>query len=221
MENRLSRPGSPATPVRGAGVDHGFGGASAGAKGAHSDTLSLLPPAAAGGEGAPAATAMAAALRETLLRAEMAALVLACMGVATVFTMWPMFGILHVTGIEAYMPPPPSTMRNLLGAALLDAVYQFALLFGISITSPLWMSVGSILVVPASLVADWLLHSTTVSGQAAIGIAFIIAGFLVLQLEVDPIALLARARVSLLGAGASPPAAAARTQQLQLRTSRP
>lgn len=120
------------------------------------------------------------------LRAELAAYMLGVVGIASLLFMWPLFFVFDATGVEPFEWPSPAKTRMLVLSAVLDAVYNAALLFGIGITSPLWTSLGTILVVPASMLADWGIHGATVSGQAGGGIAAILVGFTILQVPLPP-----------------------------------
>lgn len=125
------------------------------------------------------------------------------MGIGTITLLWPVILLLHATGAEPFALPSAYKAKQLAMAALLDAVYEAALLFGLATTSPVWMSVATILVVPASLLADWVLHSASVSPQAAGGLVLIIVGFACLQVtDFGALQAACRKRVSGAGAGA-------------------
>jgi drug/metabolite transporter (DMT)-like permease len=147
---------------------------------ASADTESLLP---ATPEPAPIPNAVVLPVTQSpALKAEIAAFNLGAMGAITFLMQWPMFFVFDATGIETFEWPPAAKLRLLALNTVLDTLYNVALLFGIQITSPLWMSLGTILVVPASMVADKIIHNAAVSGQAAGGIVMIILGFAILQL---------------------------------------
>lgn len=104
------------------------------------------------------------------------------MGIFTLVTLWPVFLVLHYSGVEPLEWPSGPKGRMLALSAALDTLYNVALLFGISVTSPLWMSVGTVLVVPATMIADFIVHNVTVGAMAGGGIALILIGFVVMQL---------------------------------------
>lgn len=251
-----------------------------------------------------AATAVGATITGPLAKAEVAAFMLGTMGSLTGLTLWPVFFILHSTGVEPFVLPAAEKVRGLAISVSIDTLYAISLLFGIQITrcvraspctpraqtarggeggewgcfawksprrprtlpdaaptlcsaalsqkrcecgsppsappsiapngdvnvalrtincqtsrsiervcrlvgfrclpprplclprpssssfrssashdacSPLWISVGSVMVVPASILADWLLHHTSVGYQGAAGILIIILSFAVLN----------------------------------------
>jgi hypothetical protein len=57
---------------------------------------------------------------------------------------------------------------------------NLCMLLGIAWSSPLFMTVGSLLTIPASIVADGIVHSYVLTLGNYIGIVLIIAGFLAL-----------------------------------------
>lgn len=63
----------------------------------------------------------------------------------------------------------------------MDGFFNVLMLVGMTLTSPLFMSVGSMLIIPCSILADWLLHGTTPSLLAIVGSTLVIAGFFVLK----------------------------------------
>jgi hypothetical protein len=63
----------------------------------------------------------------------------------------------------------------------LDIVFNLSLLFSLVVTTPLYTSLATILVVPFTALADFLLHGTTVAPQAVAGMALICLGFALLQ----------------------------------------
>lgn len=123
------------------------------------------------------------------LRAEVSALVLGTMGLFTLTTLWPLFFLFHYTGVEPFEWPSAAKGQLLAMSTLLDGLYNVLLLFGIQISSPLFMSVGTMTVIPVSLLADYLIHHATVSGPGYGGILLIVMGWLILQI---PAALAAR-----------------------------
>jgi hypothetical protein len=120
-----------------------------------------------------------------LWEAEKAALVLGSMGVFTLLLQWPLFLAFDRGGVEPFEWPPPSKLRLLLLDAGLDTLYNGLLLVGIATTSPLTMSLGSMLVVPASMLADWSLHGIVPSAGSIVGIGLILCGFVLLQAPAD------------------------------------
>jgi len=97
--------------------------------------------------------------------------------------MWPVFFILDASGAETFVWPTAAQAQMVLLNCGLDIIYNGSLLFGIIASTPLVMSLGLITVVPASVVADWLVHGRVMSGQAIGGTFAILSGYLALQLQ--------------------------------------
>ena len=124
------------------------------------------------GPARPAAISTAAAVK-----AETAALVLGIMGVSTFLCQWPLFFIFHATGFETFVTPGAEKVRLVALNAGLDTLYNGLLLLGIALAGPLAMSIASMLVVPASLIADWLLHGVVPTAGSCVGMVLILGGF--------------------------------------------
>lgn len=118
---------------------------------------------------------------KALLQTETAAFVLGCMGLFTLVCLLPFFPILHYTNVEEFVWPANDKVRLLALNTGLDSIYNLSLLVGISVSSPLAMSIATMLVVPASIVADWLFHQLIPQTQSIIGMLLIFIGFSILQ----------------------------------------
>lgn len=123
----------------------------------------------------------------TIVQAEMSAFSIGIMGVFVICTLWPVFIILNYSGVEPFVLPTPDKARLLALNMFLDVIYNVLLLFGISVASPLVVSLGTLLVVPGGMLADYLAHGTVLSGQAIGGVFLIVAGFLLLELKVPAV----------------------------------
>jgi len=95
---------------------------------------------------------------------------------------WPLFFVFHYTGYEKFELPDVNDLGELFMNLALDCSYNFLLLLGIMLTSPLFISVGTLLTVPASILADKIVHNTMLPKLAWPGIGLIIIGFLGLNL---------------------------------------
>lgn len=183
-------PGSSYTPVAGIGMGEGAGVDDAllhrrlagGTGSGHGEGLT---PAHASVDNGPDTGKGVHGARppSPIEQAEVSAWFLGTMGLFCAATLWPVSLLFHYTGVERFELPSGEKGRMLALSAALDALYNVALLFGISITSPLWMAVGTTSVVPVTIVADYLIHRTTVSGQGWGGIVLIMLGFVILQVR--------------------------------------
>jgi drug/metabolite transporter (DMT)-like permease len=93
---------------------------------------------------------------------------------------WPGILILDATGVETFELPEPRAFASLMVTTVMDSMFNVLLLIGIAITSPLFISVGCLLTIPASIASDWIIHGRVMSGGAFGGVACIGVGFLVL-----------------------------------------
>jgi len=132
---------------------------------------------------------------------ELSLLMMGGFGVFTLVLVWPFFPLLDATGVEPFVWPVPAGKWPLLVLnAALDTVYNALLLLGILVAGPLVISVGVMLVVPASMVVDGLLNSTVFHPVAVVGVVCIVLGFVVLK---APVALI-RPCLGALGLAARP-----------------
>lgn len=127
------------------------------------------------------------------LQLELSFLVLGLIGAWSILTLWPLFFLLDATGLEPFRLPSRGVLEILLGNVALDSAYNSLLLFGIALAGPLPMSVGCMLVVPASIVADYFLHHTLLTPMAVCGVILIVAGFVLLKLTAGCLAAAASA----------------------------
>ncbi len=119
----------------------------------------------------------------SLLSAESSALVLGCMGLWTLVSQWPFFFIFAAAGLEPFEPsPPPSKIHGIATAIVLDFIFNVSLLWGISTSTPFAMSLSTTLVVPATVLTDWLLHSILPSALSMTGTLLILLAVTILLL---------------------------------------
>ena len=145
----------------------------------------LLAAAAAGGERVDAPRAAEGGNESWALyvRAEQAAFTIGSIGVWSLLLLLPVLPLLSATGVEPFEWPPAAKMHLLLLSVALDVCFNTALLLGIVASSPLVMSLGSMLVVPATVAADAIVHGALLSAPEGIGVVVICAGFVLLQLR--------------------------------------
>ena len=136
----------------------------------------LLPPLANATRDEEAAWAL-------FMRVEQAAFIVGAIGVWSLVVLLPGFPLLSATGVEPFAWPSRDKAQLLVVDCALDTAYNLALLVGIVASTPLLMSLGTMLVVPSTVVADWALHGQLPSPQAGVGIFFILVSFVALQLR--------------------------------------
>lgn len=128
---------------------------------------------------------------------ELSALVLGLIGLFTLLLLWPVFFALHSSGVEPFVWPVLASKWRLLAInAALDSCFNTSLLMGILLSSPLVISVGAMLVVPVSIIVDFLFHGTLLGPISWVGVGLIVAGFVVLKLPSQQLCCCARQRTS-------------------------
>ncbi|XP_062504649.1 uncharacterized protein LOC134181393 [Corticium candelabrum] len=104
--------------------------------------------------------------------------VIGLVGIQTLLCYWPVLLILHGTEFEKFELPTGDNLRMLCIDVALDGVYNVLLLVCISMSSPLFATVGLLLVLPVSVVADYVIHKHyTLPAIAFGGVALIALGF--------------------------------------------
>jgi len=99
-------------------------------------------------------------------------------GTFSLLLFWPSLFIWNALHWEIFeFPPNPIIVQLVLNGAL-DCVFNILLLLAIMMTSPLFVSVGSLLTVPASIVADKIFHSYLQPPFSFVGGGLIVLGFI-------------------------------------------
>jgi drug/metabolite transporter (DMT)-like permease len=106
--------------------------------------------------------------------------IIGTMGVCVILIFWPLFIVLHYTEAEVFTLPDKTNALSLAGNAAMFVVYNLLLVFGISLTSPLFISTGMLLTIPGSLIVDQISRSTALNWRAYVGSGLIIVGFFLL-----------------------------------------
>jgi len=104
---------------------------------------------------------------------------LGLIGVMTLVLVWPLFFLLNeVPGLDTKaMPDQAWQWEYIFVIAACDTSFNLFLLLTIVLTSPLFTSVGTILVIPISTLVDYELNGTLLPARAFIGVGMIICGF--------------------------------------------
>eukprot|EP00299_Pterocystis_sp_00344_P013503 c6622_g1_i1.p1 GENE.c6622_g1_i1~~c6622_g1_i1.p1 ORF type:complete len:296 (-),score=13.82 c6622_g1_i1:46-933(-) len=113
-----------------------------------------------------------------------ACLLLGLIGFFNFILLWPGIFLLHFTGLEEFSwPSDPKTVRLMILNMFLDTMFNWFLLFGLALSSPLFISIGSMLVIPASLTTDAMIHSVHPSLGVIFGCLLIALAFCLLHLN--------------------------------------
>ena len=101
-----------------------------------------------------------------------------CMGIATCTTCWP---ALYLDETAFQLPNPFSFDGTLLyGNSALATLFNFSFMVGLNIMGPLFISIGAVLQLPLSAVADLVLYKHSINVMVGLGGVCIMFGFLVL-----------------------------------------
>eukprot|EP01065_Artemidia_motanka_P030406 TRINITY_DN36423_c0_g1_i1.p1 TRINITY_DN36423_c0_g1~~TRINITY_DN36423_c0_g1_i1.p1 ORF type:complete len:393 (+),score=58.30 TRINITY_DN36423_c0_g1_i1:55-1233(+) len=108
-------------------------------------------------------------------------LFLGLMGLFSIVVCWPPIPVLETTGAEVV--PDQSKLGIMALVALCAVANNFTLMFALSLTSPLFVSVGKVLQIPMGAASDRIFHGKTPHFLAAIGMVAVLFGFLTMTLE--------------------------------------
>lgn len=130
---------------------------------------------------------------DTLLPSSDAALTnafVALSGFVTLTTLWPVALLLPFAPqggclFEPLDLPDPVAALGLALTGFLAFLFNVFFCFSIILTSPLTTAVGCMLTVPASLLADFVLHGDPIGFSAICGSTLVLAGFLVIARQTD------------------------------------
>eukprot|EP00386_Alphamonas_edax_P009550 GDKI01031372.1.p1 GENE.GDKI01031372.1~~GDKI01031372.1.p1 ORF type:complete len:449 (-),score=119.39 GDKI01031372.1:25-1371(-) len=100
------------------------------------------------------------------------------LAVVTVIMWAPMIYILHVTGIEPFHFPSPEHLNVLMILAVIDSLFVLAMLTACVLCTPLFVSVGCLLVIPCSCLWDMYAHKRMLPPLGLVGVAVIGLGVL-------------------------------------------
>ncbi|KAI5461455.1 hypothetical protein BGZ63DRAFT_356746 [Mariannaea sp. PMI_226] len=105
-------------------------------------------------------------------------------GLFNLVLLWPIFFILHWTGLEPFDLPPTSKIwtiiiANALGSFISDISWAYALL----LTTPLVVTVGLSLTIPLSLIGQIIQYSQYSSFMYWVGAVIVFASFLIVNHE--------------------------------------
>jgi drug/metabolite transporter (DMT)-like permease len=89
--------------------------------------------------------------------------------------------VVDLLGLEPFLMPD-ADQAQLIGINIVfDMLLNISLLVGITLTTPLFMAVGSLLTMPVSIFTDWLFHDYVLPISAFLGMLAIVVGFVLLN----------------------------------------
>lgn len=102
-------------------------------------------------------------------------------GLFTIFVLWIPIPILHWTGIEPFEVPTGRAAWLLFWSIVMNMSFAGSFLVLISLTSPVFSSVASLLTIFIVAVSDWFVTGKPLSGASMLGGVFIMVAFGVLS----------------------------------------
>lgn len=109
-------------------------------------------------------------------------LFLTCLGVLNLLCFWPVMEIMHFTHYEKiYWSDMP--WKFLCGSACLGLVFNFLINFGIALTFPLFISLGTVLGIPINAGVDAIWRDDKFGAFKWLGALMIILGFLLMSVR--------------------------------------
>ncbi len=105
------------------------------------------------------------------------------LGFFTLLLTWPGIFVVDLFGFEKFELPEGKALQGILITMALDPLFNLFLLLGITIASPLFISVGTLLTIPVSVATDYIIHGTVLPLLSYFGMLSIVAGFLLLSLS--------------------------------------
>ena len=103
---------------------------------------------------------------------------LGLIGIWYIIIVAPFIVIAHFTGLERFELPSIKVALVILFSSTLDAISNILILLCIILSSPLFVSMGALLALPSSALADFLVHGEVMNTWSMIGAMLIILGFI-------------------------------------------
>jgi hypothetical protein len=116
------------------------------------------------------------------IQIELSCFIMAVYGFVTVVLSAPTLYIWSATSLEPFVLPSRHKLHLIIVNTALYTLYNGLLVFGILVTTPLFMSVGTMMVMPCSIVVDKLLYHSEMSSLALAGAVVIVIGFVMLNI---------------------------------------
>ncbi|KAF9940739.1 hypothetical protein BGZ75_005739 [Mortierella antarctica] len=100
-------------------------------------------------------------------------------GLFNIVLLWPMFGVLHWTGIEPFELPSDTTVVWMIGVNAIVGTFvsDYLWLLSMLMTSPLVVTLGLSLTIPLALLGDVVGYGRVLGAAYWVGAALVLAGF--------------------------------------------
>jgi hypothetical protein len=115
------------------------------------------------------------------IQIELSCFIMTVYGLVTVLLSAPALYVWSAASLEPFSLPSREKLDLIMLNTALYTLYNGLLVFGILVTTPLFMSVGTMLVMPCSIVVDKLVYNSELSASALAGAVAIVLGFAMLN----------------------------------------
>lgn len=105
--------------------------------------------------------------------------VIGMIGVTTLLLFWTGIPILNKIGMEKFIIPKKNQLIKILINSCIESSFNTILLIAIILSTPTFVAIGLLLIVPTSVVVDKIFNNYLMSTVPIIGVALIIIGFLI------------------------------------------
>jgi len=102
----------------------------------------------------------------------------AYIGLWNLFALWVPIAAGHYAGWVPFTLPPDAVMNTVLLDCVLEGAYLAWIILAISMSSPLFVTIGTVLAIPASAFMDYVLHGISCPALSFAGTGLVIAGFI-------------------------------------------
>jgi len=99
------------------------------------------------------------------------------MGVWNLFVLWTPLALLHYSGVQPFHLPDASQVTGILIDSALEGAYLVWLVLAIAFSSPLFVTIGTVLAIPASAAVDAYLHGINCPTMSLAGTGLVVFGF--------------------------------------------
>jgi len=99
---------------------------------------------------------------------------------------WPIILICHYSGYETLEFPTGHVAWVFALTVVLDAIMNVSILLCITLSSPLFVTCGTLLTIPVSVLADRFLNDYSMAWPCYVGVALIVSGFFGLTFSKEP-----------------------------------
>jgi len=99
------------------------------------------------------------------------------MGIGNVLVLWLPLAVCHYTGYQRFDLPAADEMPLILLDCALEGAYLVWVVLAIALSSPLFVTIGTVLAIPSSAGMDALLHGIICPTMSLAGTGLVVCGF--------------------------------------------